>query len=177
MKVKQRKLILRIAWVLFSVVLILSVALATQLNNWSQRYRDEADAFDLSALTIPAKPIEFTDRQVEELLAKRDPKFYNHKGTDFGAIVKTFVVNYREKEPRFVPGSQTISYDLALRLLYTEDSTPDAALHNMIVAFFLAHRIEGVFTKDEILKLYFHHSDPSIIAIYLSSENAEPAGP
>lgn len=153
----------RILSVGFLVGLVLSSILAVYLEHWSRPYRREARSVDLSVITIPEAPTGYTQSQVRELLSKWDPGFYDHNGTDFGAIAKSLILNIGREQARAVPGTQTISYDLALELLPHEGVPPARRYTHLYAAFFLAHRVEDAFTKDEILKLFFHHTDPTDI--------------
>ncbi|MGH9350466.1 MAG: penicillin-binding protein 1A [Vicinamibacterales bacterium] len=114
------------------------------------------DAHDKPAFTIfREQRIEIQlDRMsphlVRAMLAIEDQRFYDHAGVDFIRMVGAAVTNVREG--RVAQGGSTITQQLARQSFLTRDKTLQRKLKEIVVAA----RLEGEFSKDEILRLYLN---------------------
>jgi membrane carboxypeptidase/penicillin-binding protein len=84
------------------------------------------------------------------LLAVEDQRFYDHAGVDFIRVAGAAVTNLREG--RAAQGGSTITQQLARQSFLTSDKTIRRKLKEVVVAA----RLEGAFSKDEILELYLN---------------------
>ena len=84
------------------------------------------------------------------MIAAEDGGFFNHKGIDFKAIFRAFIVNI--KSGKVVQGGSTITQQLARNFFLTSEKT----FTRKIKEIFLAFRIERELEKDEILELYLN---------------------
>jgi penicillin-binding protein 1A len=87
---------------------------------------------------------------VNAALAIEDQRFYDHRGIDLWRIGGAALANLRSVE--WAQGGSTITQQLA-RLSFL---TPEKSLRRKAKEVFLALRIEGQFTKDQILELYLN---------------------
>ncbi|KRA59972.1 penicillin-binding protein [Caulobacter sp. Root655] len=83
-------------------------------------------------------------------MAAEDKRFYKHGAVDPYGIVRAAWVNQRAG--RTVQGASTLSQQLAKGLFLTPDRTVKRKLQEML----MAHRLEQVLTKDEVLELYLN---------------------
>jgi penicillin-binding protein 1A len=83
-------------------------------------------------------------------MAAEDKRFYKHGAIDPYGIVRAAYVNQRAG--RTVQGASTLSQQLAKGLFLTPDRTVKRKLQEML----MAHRLEQVLTKDEVLELYLN---------------------
>lgn len=81
-------------------------------------------------------------------LAAEDRRFYQHGAIDLWAIGRAAYANH--KAGRVVEGGSTISQQLAKGMFLS----PDQNLKRKIQEAALAHRLEQMLTKDEVLELY-----------------------
>ncbi len=89
-------------------------------------------------------------------LAAEDANFYEHKGLDFGSIVRAMIKNI--EAGGIVQGGSTITQQVVKSLLLSPERTWVRKIKEAI----LAYRIDRSMTKDEILYLYLNQ-------IYLGS--------
>lgn len=83
-------------------------------------------------------------------LAAEDKRFYKHGAIDPYGIARAAYVNHRAG--RTVQGASTLSQQLAKGLFLTPDRTVRRKLQEML----MAHRLERILTKDEVLELYLN---------------------
>ncbi|MGR4863029.1 multimodular transpeptidase-transglycosylase PbpC [Caulobacter sp. LARHSG274] len=83
-------------------------------------------------------------------LAAEDKRFYKHGAIDPYGIVRAAWVNHRAG--RTVQGASTLSQQLSKGLFLTPDRTIRRKLQEIV----LAHRLEQVLSKDEVLELYLN---------------------
>ncbi|ALL12569.1 PBP1A family penicillin-binding protein [Caulobacter henricii] len=83
-------------------------------------------------------------------MAAEDRRFYQHGPIDLRGIARAAVVNW--KAGRTVQGASTLSQQLAKGLFLTPDRTVKRKLQEML----MAHELEKVLTKDEVLELYLN---------------------
>jgi len=81
-------------------------------------------------------------------LAAEDRRFYRHGAIDLWAIGRAAYANH--KAGRIVEGGSTITQQLAKGMFLT----PEQNLKRKIQEAALAHRLEQMFSKDEVLELY-----------------------
>jgi len=92
----------------------------------------------------------FPDDLVNATLAIEDERFYKHHGVDYEAILRALWANVKAR--RVVQGGSTITQQLARNLFLTHERT----LGRKIREALLAGKIEGAYTKDEILYFYLN---------------------
>jgi penicillin-binding protein 1A len=83
-------------------------------------------------------------------LAAEDKRFYKHGAIDPYGIARAAWVNHRAG--RTVQGASTLSQQLAKGLFLTPDRTVKRKLQEML----MAHRLEQILSKDEVLELYLN---------------------
>ncbi|MDR7116709.1 PBP1A family penicillin-binding protein [Caulobacter sp. BE254] len=83
-------------------------------------------------------------------LAAEDKRFYQHGAIDPYGIVRAAWVNHQAG--RTVQGGSTLSQQLAKGLFLTPDRTVKRKLQEIL----MAHRLERILTKDEVLELYLN---------------------
>jgi penicillin-binding protein 1A len=92
---------------------------------------------------------------VNALIATEDARFYEHKGVDsrslFRVLFKTVLFNRQSSG-----GGSTITQQLAKNMFGRKNSGPFAIFINKTKEALLAHRIEKVLTKKDILTLYLN---------------------
>ncbi|MBB5036897.1 transglycosylase domain-containing protein [Prosthecobacter dejongeii] len=86
---------------------------------------------------------------VKALLAREDSRFYDHGGIDYVGVARAAVRNIKDR--RVVQGASTITMQLA-RNSYPDLN--DRSFHRKMLEMMLARRIEGYWTKDQILEHY-----------------------
>lgn len=99
-------------------------------------------------IIIPLKDISLQLKQAT--LGVEDSNFYRHRGIDPKAIFRAFISNL--KAGKVVEGGSTITQQLTKTLLLTREKSLERKIKEAI----LAMRIELIFTKDEILEMYFN---------------------
>jgi len=83
-------------------------------------------------------------------MAAEDRRFYKHGPIDLYAIGRAAVVNWKAGRTR--QGASTLTQQLAKGLFLTPDRTVKRKLQEML----MAHRLEQVLSKDEVLELYLN---------------------
>jgi penicillin-binding protein 1A len=83
-------------------------------------------------------------------MAAEDKRFYKHGAIDPYGIVRAAWINHRAGRTR--QGASTLSQQLAKGLFLTPDRTVKRKLQEML----MAHRLEQVLSKDEVLELYLN---------------------
>jgi 1A family penicillin-binding protein len=84
------------------------------------------------------------------IIAIEDQRFYEHAGVDFVRVIGAALNNLREG--RAAQGGSTITQQLARQSFLNADKTVQRKLKEIVVAA----RLEGEFTKNEILRLYLN---------------------
>jgi penicillin-binding protein 1A len=92
---------------------------------------------------------------INALIATEDARFYNHKGTDSRSLLRVFFKTILLNKHRSGGGS-TITQQLAKNLFGRKVKGPFALFVIKTKEVLLAHRLEKVFTKEEILTLYLN---------------------
>lgn len=91
-----------------------------------------------------------TDTFLDATVSVEDKRFYEHHGIDHISIARAMVVNLQAKS--FKTGGSTITQQLAKNLFLTFDKT----LERKATEYFLAKKIESLYSKNEILSLYIN---------------------
>jgi 1A family penicillin-binding protein len=86
---------------------------------------------------------------VQATIAIEDQDFYNHKGFSAKGIVRAFIANVEGKP---VQGGSTITQQLVKNRLLS----PERTLRRKIREVLLAIVVDGTYTKDQILEMYFN---------------------
>ena len=89
------------------------------------------------------------------LIATEDARFFEHEGIDtrslFRVMLKTILINDRHSG-----GGSTLTQQLAKNMFGRKKYGPLTVVLNKIKELMLAHRLERVFNKEEILTLYLN---------------------
>jgi penicillin-binding protein 1A len=119
-----------------------------------------ADGTEIGSLSEERRivvPIEtIPDHVLQAFVASEDDRFYEHKGIDYGGIVRAMLANLRAGGIK--QGGSTITQQVAKTFLLSSDRSYIRKVKDMI----LAMRIEKFLDKNEILYLYVNQ-------IYLGS--------
>ena len=87
---------------------------------------------------------------IEAFVAAEDGSFFSHGGLNYLAILRAFIVNF--KEGKKVQGGSTITQQLARTLLLTSEKTYTRKFKEAVLAL----RMESVFSKQDILYIYLN---------------------
>jgi penicillin-binding protein 1A len=123
-----------------------SMAQATTLYD-AQR-RPAFTIFQEQRIDAPLSAI--SPNLVHAIIAIEDQRFYDHRGVDMVRIVAAALSNLRAG--RAAQGGSTLTQQLARRSFLTPDKTLIRKLKEAV----LARRLEGQFTKDQILEMYLN---------------------
>jgi penicillin-binding protein 1A len=110
--------------------------------------RSLGDLFAEDRLVVPLE--EIPAPMVAAVLAAEDRHFYDHWGIEIPALVRATVANLRTR--RTSQGGSTITQQLARNLFLTHERT----LERKIKEALLTIRLERIYSKDEILGMYFN---------------------
>ena len=97
---------------------------------------------------MPVELSEINPDFIKATLAIEDKRFFKHPGIDIGAVIRAIELNIANK--RIISGASTVSMQV-IRILEGRDRT----MLNKIVEAVHAVHLERLYTKEEILKLYF----------------------
>lgn len=100
---------------------------------------------------------EFADlppQLIGALVSTEDARFYEHKGVDFVSFIRVLILSIILNDD--AGGGSTITQQLAKNLYHREDYGPLTMPVNKFREMIIAGRLEDVYTKDEILTLYFN---------------------
>ena len=87
---------------------------------------------------------------VQAVIATEDRRFYEHIGVDFIGLARAFYANY--KAGKVVQGGSTLTQQLAKNLFLK----PERRIKRKVQEAVLALRLEGTYTKNEIIELYLN---------------------
>ncbi len=93
---------------------------------------------------------EIPQYMIDALLATEDKNFYRHWGVDLYGLSRAFLIDIAHFD--FSQGASTITQQLSRNLFLTLDKTVPRKIKEAM----LAVRIERMYSKDEILELYFN---------------------
>ena len=85
---------------------------------------------------------------LEGIVAIEDHRFYEHGAIDPIAIVRATIVNTLQKE--IAQGGSTLTQQVAKNMYFN----PDQNYTRKVAELFVAHQLEKLYTKDDILELY-----------------------
>ncbi len=91
---------------------------------------------------------------IAALVATEDARFYEHKGVDFISFIRVLILSIILNDD--AGGGSTITQQLAKNLYDREDYGPLSMPVNKFREMIIAGRLEDVYTKEEILALYFN---------------------
>jgi membrane peptidoglycan carboxypeptidase len=100
---------------------------------------------------LPIRAI--SPRLKEAVVAWEDPTFYHHSGFSYRATWQALKVDVREGN--YARGGSTISQQVAKNLFLTREKTLRRKFDDAVVA----HRLEKVLSKDEILEVYLNTAE------------------
>src|SRR5690606_19720061 len=113
--------------------------------------RDDEPAFTIFAERRYEVPLDrISPHLVQAVIAIEDQRFYKHAGIDPWRILGSVWANVSSGE--IEQGGSTITQQLA-KLTFL---TPDKTLRRKMREWYLALRIERIFSKDEILEIYLN---------------------
>ncbi len=93
---------------------------------------------------------ELPDHLIDALIVTEDKNFYRHFGIDIIGNIRALIIDVKRMD--FSQGASTITQQMARNMFLTLDKH----LSRKIKEAILALRIEGSFSKDEILEIYFN---------------------
>lgn len=107
--------------------------------------------YDRQPLTFDA----FPQHLIDALIATEDVRFYEHDGIDNVSLIRVFVksIILRDKS---AGGGSTITLQLAKNLFGREKHVIFSTVINKFKESIIATRIEDIYSKNEILTLYFN---------------------
>lgn len=97
----------------------------------------------------PIKLSEIPPQLIQAAIAMEDQNFYQHAGVDIAGIARAAYLFFKEGE---VQGGSTITQQLIKNTLLTPERTVKRKTKEIILAFWT----ERVFSKNEILEMYFN---------------------
>jgi penicillin-binding protein 1A len=112
-------------------------------------FRTERTSGHRWAVSYPEIPVVL----VQAVLAAEDLRFFQHKGIDTRAVVRSAWANYRAK--KIVQGASTIPQQLARNLI--PDIGKERSLRRKIREALVARRIEAHHSKEEIFAAYANY--------------------
>ncbi|MBI4089731.1 MAG: PBP1A family penicillin-binding protein [Candidatus Levybacteria bacterium] len=86
---------------------------------------------------------------IQATIAIEDKNFYQNSGVDVGAIVRAFIADISGKP---LQGGSTITQQLIKSTLLTPERSIERKIKEIILAFWAKH----LYTKDQILEMYFN---------------------
>ncbi|MCI6988457.1 MAG: PBP1A family penicillin-binding protein [Campylobacter sp.] len=89
-------------------------------------------------------------RMIEALVAIEDTSFFEHGGVNYEAITRALVKDI--KAMKFVEGASTITQQLVKNVVLSSEKK----VERKIKEIFVAMRLEGILTKEQILERYFN---------------------
>lgn len=89
-------------------------------------------------------------RVIEAFVAAEDDEFFSHGGINFGAIIRTALVNI--KAGHKVGGASTITQQVARSLMLSPEKTYTRKIKEILLSF----KMEANLTKNEIIYLYLN---------------------
>ncbi len=92
---------------------------------------------------------------IQALIATEDARFFKHKGVDFRSWFRVFIKNILLKD-RSAGGGSTITQQLAKNLYPRENYGFGSLMINKLKEVLIAHRLEKLYSKEEILELYLN---------------------
>ena len=104
------------------------------------------------------QPIKFSDfpqHLIEALIATEDARFYEHDGIDNRSLLRVFFKSILLQDDS-AGGGSTITLQLAKNIYGRRDFGMLGIVINKMQEAVIAKRLEDIYTKDEIIELYFN---------------------
>ncbi|TYP70890.1 penicillin-binding protein 1A [Aquimarina intermedia] len=104
------------------------------------------------------QPITFDDlprHLIDALIATEDVRFYEHEGIDNKSLLRVFFKSILLQD-KSSGGGSTITLQLAKNLFGRKDYGKISIIVNKLKESIIASRIEAIYSKNEILTLYFN---------------------
>ncbi|MFV8225873.1 penicillin-binding protein 1A [Christiangramia aquimixticola] len=98
---------------------------------------------------------QFPPHLIEALIATEDTRFYEHDGIDNRSLLRVFVKSILLQDDS-AGGGSTISLQLAKNIYGRKDFGPLGIVVNKLQEAIIAKRLEDIYSKNEILELYFN---------------------
>jgi penicillin-binding protein 1A len=117
-------------------------------NVYDRKNRKVAELYHERRMLVPYEKM--PKHLIQAFLAAEDDQFFQHKGVNFQAILRAFIMNL--KAGRRVQGGSTITQQVAKTLLLTSEKTMIRKVKDAL----LAMRMEENLSKEEILYLYLN---------------------
>ncbi len=129
----------------------LKQAEATQLLDKDEKLIGKYYIYDRQPLTYN----DFPQHLIDALIATEDARFYEHKGVDNISLLRVFFKNMILQD-KSSGGGSTITLQLSKNLFGRKDYLVLGMFINKFKESIIAKRIEGVYSKKEILVLYLN---------------------
>ncbi|MDZ7848075.1 MAG: biosynthetic peptidoglycan transglycosylase [Owenweeksia sp.] len=100
---------------------------------------------------------------VNALVATEDERYYRHSGVDFKALIRAVVNMGRDG------GGSTITQQLAKQLFHKPARTIPERIKQKFKEWVIATKLERLYTKEEIIAMYFNQFDFLYQAVGISS--------
>lgn len=98
---------------------------------------------------------QFPQHLIEALIATEDARFYEHDGIDNRSLVRVFIKSILLQDESSGGGS-TITLQLAKNIYGRKDYGIFGIVINKLQEAIIAKRLEEIYTKNEIIELYFN---------------------
>ncbi|MEL0455045.1 transglycosylase domain-containing protein [Flavobacteriaceae bacterium SZ-1-7] len=103
----------------------------------------------------PLKFNDFPKHLIDALIATEDVRFFEHDGVDNVSLVRVFVKNIILQD-KSAGGGSTITLQLAKNLFGRKDYAMFSMLINKFKEAIIAKRLEDIYSKNDILTMYFN---------------------
>lgn len=147
----------------------------------TQKYRDQAETYDVSLVNVLGLPNLIYDREdreigrlfvenrspvgieeipqkmIDALVSGEDSRFFEHNGVDFMGIGRAIYLNFKSGDND--SGASTLTMQLARNAYNLKDEAIDrgaSVYERKLVEIYLAQRIEKNYTKLKILEFYLN---------------------
>lgn len=165
-KVLKRVLIgifISLALIILSIMLFLSVAYSkaklnidtlTNVNSgvklYSSNYMDTQENYSYNLNRKIVDINELNDYTINAFIDIEDKRFYSHNGYDIKRMVKSALVNLKEKNKS--QGASTITQQLVKNTLLSNEKTYERKINEVMLSI----KIEKEFSKEEIMNMYLN---------------------
>lgn len=143
--------------ILFLILIVLSIALLF-IGNGYNMYKEAIDETSLEEKVEEirnkenyAKFSELPQMYINAVISVEDKRFFSHPGIDVIAIGRAFINDI--KAMSYVEGGSTITQQVAKNMYFTGEKK----IERKIAEVFMAWKIEGKYSKEEIFELYVNN--------------------
>jgi penicillin-binding protein 1A len=105
---------------------------------------------------IPVSFDAIPDRLIRAVLAAEDDRFFAHHGVDYEGLARALASYMIYGDNSQAGGGGTITMQLARNMFFTRERARARKMDRKLSEIFLSFRIEGSFSKQEILTLYLN---------------------